>query len=160
MRVTTAALTPRLPMNWGWKLMGIVSPNMAKKVAKNMAQKIRLFFSSKDFHFIRWGLLELDLKHPKNRTIIFSLPWFVFVMCLAVPGLVESIDGRTAIVDFGGVKREAIIDLMEEGTIVPGVYVLVHTGFVIQKLEKEEALETLAIWREVLSALDEPEKVV
>jgi len=92
---------------------------------------------------------------PKTRTIIFSLPWFVIVMCLAVPGLVESIDGRTAIVDFGGVKREAIIDLMEEGTIVPGVYVLVHTGFVIQKLEKEEALETLAIWREVLSAAEE-----
>ena len=95
-------------------------------------------------------------KGPQTRTIIFSLPWFVIVMCLAVPGLVESIDGRTAIVDFGGVKREAIIDLMEEGTIVPGVYVLVHTGFVIQKLEKEEALETLAIWREVLSAAEEP----
>ena len=93
---------------------------------------------------------------PKTRTIIFSLPWIVIVMCLAVPGLVESIEGRTAIVDFGGVKREAIIDLMEEGTIVPGVYVLVHTGFVIQKLEKEEALETLAIWREVLSAAEEP----
>ena len=92
----------------------------------------------------------------QTRTIIFNLPWFVIVMCLAVPGLVESIDGRTAIVDFGGVKREAIIDLMEEGTIVPGVYVLVHTGFVIQKLEKEEALETLAIWREVLSAAEEP----
>jgi hydrogenase expression/formation protein HypC len=135
--------------------MGIVSPNMAKKVVMNMAQKIRLFFSSKDAHFIRWGMLVLNLKHPQTRTIIFSLPWFVIVMCLAVPGLVESIDGRTAIVDFGGVKREAIIDLMEEGTIVPGVYVLVHTGFVIQKLEKEEALETLAIWREVLSAAEE-----
>ncbi|MCK5671329.1 HypC/HybG/HupF family hydrogenase formation chaperone, partial [Candidatus Bathyarchaeota archaeon] len=32
-------------------------------------------------------------------------------MCLAVPGLVESVDGRMAIVAFGGVKREAIIDL-------------------------------------------------
>ncbi len=38
-------------------------------------------------------------------------------MCLAVPGLIESVDGRTAIVDFGGVKREAIIDLMEPGSI-------------------------------------------
>ena len=108
-------------------------------------------------------LYDADSKHrveyreqPQTRTIIFCLSWFVLVMCLAVPGLVESVDGRTAIVDFGGVKREAIIDLMEEGTIVPGVYVLVHTGFVIQKLEKEEALETLAIWREVLTALDEP----
>lgn len=76
-------------------------------------------------------------------------------MCLAVPGLVESIDGRTAIVDFGGVKREAIIDLMEPGSILPGTYVLIHTGFVIQKMEKEEALETLEAWREVLSAVDQ-----
>jgi hydrogenase expression/formation protein HypC len=77
-------------------------------------------------------------------------------MCLAVPGIVESIDGRTAIVDFGGVKREAIIDLMEPGSVKPGVYVLVHTGFVIQIMEKKEALETLDMWREVLSNVDQP----
>ena len=84
------------------------------------------------------------------RIDISSASPFLFDMCLAVPGLVESIEGRTAIVDFGGVKREAIIDLMEPGSIVPGTYVLVHTGFVIQKMEKEEALETLDAWREVL----------
>lgn len=77
-------------------------------------------------------------------------------MCLAVPGLVESIDGRTAIVDFGGVKREAIIDLMEPGSVTPGTYVLVHTGFVIQIMEEKEALETLETWREVLANVDQP----
>lgn len=77
-------------------------------------------------------------------------------MCLAVPGLVESIDGRTAIVDFGGVKREAIIDLMEPGSVTPGTYVLVHTGFVIQIMEEKEALETLETWREVLSHVEQP----
>ncbi|MBN2334986.1 HypC/HybG/HupF family hydrogenase formation chaperone [Candidatus Bathyarchaeota archaeon] len=77
-------------------------------------------------------------------------------MCLAVPGLVESVDGRTAIVDFGGIKREAIIDLMEEGSVNPGTYVLVHTGFVIQILDKKEALETLELWREVLSHVEKP----
>ena len=71
-------------------------------------------------------------------------------MCLAIPGLVESVQGRTAIVDFGGVKREAVIDLMEQGTVKPGTYVLVHTGFVIQVLEREDALETLRLWGEVL----------
>lgn len=77
-------------------------------------------------------------------------------MCLAVPGLVESIDNRTAIVDFGGVKREAIIDLMEPGSVTPGTYVLVHTGFVIQIMEEKEALETLETWREVLANIDQP----
>jgi hydrogenase expression/formation protein HypC len=71
-------------------------------------------------------------------------------MCLAIPGLVESVQGRTAVVDFGGVKREAVIDLMEQGTVKPGTYVLVHTGFVIQVLDREDALETLRLWGEVL----------
>ena len=71
-------------------------------------------------------------------------------MCLAIPGLIESVDGRTAIIDFGGVKREAIVDLMEKGTIKPGTWVLVHTGFIIQILDEKEALETLELWKEVL----------
>jgi len=72
-------------------------------------------------------------------------------MCLAIPGKVVSVDGRTAIVDFGGVKREAVIDLMEEGSVKPGTYVLVHTGFVIQIMDEKEAQETLETWRQVLS---------
>lgn len=59
-------------------------------------------------------------------------------------------------VDFGGVKREAVVDLMEPGTVKPGVYALVHTGFVIQILDKREAEETLELWREVLSNVEEP----
>jgi hydrogenase expression/formation protein HypC len=75
-------------------------------------------------------------------------------MCLAIPGLVESVEGRTAVVDFGGVKREAIIDLMEPGSVKAGVYVLVHTGFVIQILDRQEAEETLEIWREILNNVE------
>ena len=81
-------------------------------------------------------------------------------MCLAIPGLVESIDGRTAIVDFGGVKREAIIDLMEEGTIKPGTYEIVHTGFVIQILDKKEAEETLELWKEILENVEDTTRVI
>lgn len=81
-------------------------------------------------------------------------------MCLAIPGLIESIDGRTAIVDYGGVKREAIIDLMEEGTIKPGTYVIVHTGFVIQILDKKEAEETLELWREILENVEDTTGVI
>ncbi|HUV34434.1 MAG TPA: HypC/HybG/HupF family hydrogenase formation chaperone [Candidatus Desulfaltia sp.] len=77
-------------------------------------------------------------------------------MCLAVPGLVESVEDRTAVVDFGGVKREAVVDLMEPGSVKPGVYVLVHTGFVIQILDKREAEETLELWREILSHVEDP----
>ena len=75
-------------------------------------------------------------------------------MCLAVPGLVVSVEGRRAIVDFGGVRREVMLDLMEEGEVKPGCYVLVHTGYVIQTLDEEEAEKTLNLWREILGELD------
>ena len=80
-------------------------------------------------------------------------------MCLAIPGLIESVHGRTAIVDFGGVKREAVIDLMEPGSVKPGTYVIVHTGFVIQILDKNEAEATLEIWKDILENVD-PEGVI
>ncbi|MGQ9679238.1 MAG: HypC/HybG/HupF family hydrogenase formation chaperone [Candidatus Bathyarchaeia archaeon] len=75
-------------------------------------------------------------------------------MCLAIPGVIESVDGRRAIVDFGGVKREVMLDLMEEGTVKPGTYVIVHTGFVIQTLDEEEAKKTIETWRELLSKME------
>ncbi len=77
-------------------------------------------------------------------------------MCLAVPGLVVSVEGRKAVVDFGGVRREVMLDLMEEGEVRPGCYVLVHTGYVIQILDEEEAEETLNLWREILESLGAP----
>jgi len=77
-------------------------------------------------------------------------------MCLAIPALVESVEGRRALVDFGGVKREAMLDLMEEGSVRPGTYVLVHTGFVIEVLDREEAEKTLEIWREIIAQMDAP----
>ena len=76
-------------------------------------------------------------------------------MCIAIPGIVESVDGRRAVVYFGGVRREAMLDLMEEGSIKPGTYVIVHTGFVIQTLDREEAEKTIETWRELLAEMDE-----
>jgi hydrogenase expression/formation protein HypC len=71
-------------------------------------------------------------------------------MCLAIPALIKSIDGEKAQVDFGGgVLREVNVTLVN-ATI--GDYVLVHAGYAIQRLEKEEALETLSLWKEVLEA--------
>jgi hydrogenase expression/formation protein HypC len=74
-------------------------------------------------------------------------------MCLAVPGRIIGIDGAKARVDFGGVTRDA--DL----TLVPGAsegdYVLVHAGFAIERLDEDEAQETLRLFRELAEALDE-----
>ncbi len=69
-------------------------------------------------------------------------------MCLAVPGRVLEIKGEKATVDFGGVRKEVIVSFLDNLNV--GDYILVHVGFAIQKLGKEEAEETLKLWREIL----------
>ena len=75
----------------------------------------------------------------------------VKLMCLAVPGKVLAIKGNIGIVDFGGVNREVRLDLLTD--VRAGDYVIVHTGFAIEKLDEEKAKEILEAWEEVFSAL-------
>ncbi|MCD6559223.1 HypC/HybG/HupF family hydrogenase formation chaperone [Thermococci archaeon] len=74
-------------------------------------------------------------------------------MCLAVPAKVVEIKGNIAIVDFGGVRREARIDFLRDVKI--GDYVIVHTGFAIEKMDEKAALESLKAWEEIMSVLEE-----
>jgi len=62
-------------------------------------------------------------------------------MCLAIPGRVESVDqeAQTALIDYNGVKKSASILLLPD--VAPGVFALVHAGFVIQVLEEAEGAE-------------------
>ncbi len=74
-------------------------------------------------------------------------------MCLAIPARVEQLTGAdTAIVNLGGVRKEISLALVEE--VAPGDYVIVHVGFALQKLDQEEAGQTLALFAEI-GALDE-----
>ena len=73
-------------------------------------------------------------------------------MCLAVPAEVVTVEGNTGTVDFGGLLQEINLELVED--VKPGDYVLIHVGFAIEKLSKEDALETLAIFKE-LEALEQ-----
>lgn len=73
-------------------------------------------------------------------------------MCLAIPGLVcEILNDKRVMVDITGVRREADTTLLEESLDI-GDYVLVHTGFIIQKLDSEQAKEDLKLWDEILSS--------
>lgn len=62
-------------------------------------------------------------------------------MCLAIPGKILSSDVRNGIrigrVQFGGVSRETCLDLVPEAEV--GDYVLVHVGFAISRVDREEA---------------------
>jgi hydrogenase expression/formation protein HypC len=70
-------------------------------------------------------------------------------MCLAVPGKVIEIKNTVGIVDFNGVKREVRLDLVD---VKIGDYVIVHTGFAIEKMDEKDALESLDIWKELLKS--------
>ena len=73
-------------------------------------------------------------------------------MCLAVPArLVETRDA-IGLVDFGGVRREVNLLFVPEAIV--GDYVLIHAGCAIERLNAEEAEETLRLFQE-MGALDE-----
>ena len=69
-------------------------------------------------------------------------------MCLAVPLKVVEIKGDRAWVDLGGGRKEISLALVEGVKV--GEYVIVHAGFAIQKLSKEEEEETLKIIEEMM----------
>jgi hydrogenase expression/formation protein HypC len=62
-------------------------------------------------------------------------------MCLGIPGKVIEIEKNMAKVDVGGLLRDISLDLCPDVSI--GEYVLIHTGFAIQKVDEKEAEETL-----------------
>jgi len=91
-------------------------------------------------------------------------------MCLAIPGKVLEISEgnglRTGRVNFGGIVTQACLDY------VPGVqtgdYVIVHVGFAISKVDRQEAersyqaLESMGLLEGELppSMADSPEKLL
>lgn len=81
-------------------------------------------------------------------------------MCIAAPAQVVEInrDEKIGFVDFGGVKQQIKLDLVDE--IEVGKYVLVHAGYAIEVLSDQAAKESLEAWDELLKVLDEEDKEV
>lgn len=73
------------------------------------------------------------------------------MMCLAVPAEIKSLEGDTAKADFGGVMRSVNVSLVEAKV---GDYVIVHAGYAIEVLDREEAERTLELFRELLAQED------
>ncbi len=74
-------------------------------------------------------------------------------MCLAIPALVEQIvSADNAIVSLAGVRKEISLALVEN--VEPGDYVIVHVGFALQKLNPDEAEQTLALFAQLSERID------
>ncbi|NKF50723.1 HypC/HybG/HupF family hydrogenase formation chaperone [Shewanella sp. WXL01] len=78
-------------------------------------------------------------------------------MCLSIPSkVVELHPEETSItVDTMGVKRKVSYHLIDEPLAIDD-YVLIHIGFAMNKIDKAEALETLALYDEMAQKM-EPE---
>ncbi len=69
-------------------------------------------------------------------------------MCLAIPALVvELLPGDMARIDLDGVRKDVSLALVEGVEV--GDYVIVHVGYALQKLDPDEAAQTLALFAEV-----------
>jgi len=77
-------------------------------------------------------------------------------MCLGMPAKVLSVSGKRARADFGGAIREINISLVE---VKPEDYVVVHAGYAIEVISPEEADQTLALWRELVSGIPVSDEV-
>ena len=73
-------------------------------------------------------------------------------MCIAAPAKILEINNNIATCDFGGVKQEAKLDLVDADI---GNYVLIHSGYAIEVLTEEAAKETIDTWNYLLHELEE-----
>lgn len=68
-------------------------------------------------------------------------------MCLAVPSKVLSIEKNVGRVDFGGVIREVNLSLLDDVKV--GDFVIIHAGYALQRIDEDEAAETLKLFQEI-----------
>jgi hydrogenase expression/formation protein HypC len=83
-------------------------------------------------------------------------------MCLSVPAKIESIENDMAVCSVGGATYRASLLMLDMNELAIGDYVLLHTGFAIQKISKEDAEETLKLFDEFEDfneILDEEERI-
>lgn len=75
-------------------------------------------------------------------------------MCLGIPMQIVEIDGYNARCSARGVVREISLFLLQEEALAVNDYVIVHTGYAMQKMTEQEAHSTWALLDELIAAQD------
>jgi len=78
-------------------------------------------------------------------------------VCLSIPSRVVKIDkeNRVATVDTMGVMREASLALMSEDSVEVGDFVLIHIGFIMNKIDTADALSSIEAFNDVLKIMED-----
>ncbi len=73
-------------------------------------------------------------------------------MCYAIPGKIKRIEGKKVVVDYFGEEKRALNEFHQ---LKVGDYVSAQGGFVIKKVEPQDAKDTLVAWKELFFELQE-----
>ena len=73
-------------------------------------------------------------------------------MCLAIPMQIKTIDDFQCVCEARGIEREVSLFMLQDKTIAPGDFVLVHVGYAIQKVSEEDAASSWELFDEILAA--------
>jgi hydrogenase expression/formation protein HypC len=81
-------------------------------------------------------------------------------MCLSIPSKVVRVseDKTMCTVDTMGVQRDANLMMMEDDDVTVGDYVLLHIGFVMNKIDEAEALASIDTYKEILEVMNEEDR--
>ena len=74
-------------------------------------------------------------------------------MCLAVPMKITAIDGYQCTCEAKGIEREVSLFMLQHEELQPGDHILVHVGYAIQKVSEQEAVDSWALFDEVLAEI-------
>lgn len=79
-------------------------------------------------------------------------------MCLSIPSRVVALhpDEQAVTVETLGVKRKVSSHLMNDPLALDD-YVLIHIGFVMNKIDKADAEQSLALYQEIVEKMNEQE---
>jgi len=71
-------------------------------------------------------------------------------MCLGIPMQVKSVEGFTAHCEAKGVQREVSLFMLQHEDVAVDDFVVVHVGYAIQKVTREEAETAWDIYDEMI----------
>ena len=73
-------------------------------------------------------------------------------MCLGIPMEVVAIDGFVARCSAKGVERDVSLFLLQDDRPAIGEFVMVHVGYAIQKMTRQEARSAWEVYDQMLAA--------
>ena len=77
-------------------------------------------------------------------------------MCLGIPMQIVAIDGYTARCEARGVERDVNLFMLQDDSVTPGDFIMVHVGYAIQVISEQDARSSWELFDEILAEEGQP----